>query len=309
MRRATKFGEVRLGWARDREGRQVAVEELDPRRRGARAPFTCPGCGEPLVARLGAVRARHFAHRPGSPCPLTAPETALHWNAKERLLRLCEQAFSGERVVRLLARCPGCRRPVPGTLDSFGDSATSEGAAGCLRCDVLVLRGGRPALAFEVRVTHAVDDSKERALAALSLPALEVDAREEWLRDGEDGAAEVVPSRTLGISRCGRCAAGERAASERLLGGDAAAVAELEAYRARGLLGPTPGPAVADPPPLSPWERRKLSAGFHCGHCGGQALGFGDRIARHACPGRDARAVAWRGYDGTLVVLTWWQRP
>jgi hypothetical protein len=172
-------GGVRLAWARDREGRRVQAAELDPARRCERAPFACPGCGEPLTPRLGAVRARHFAHRPGSGCPLTAPETALHWNAKEKLLSLCEEAFAGRLRVRLLARCPGCRRPDPEFLHSLGDSAASEGAAGSLRCDVLVLRRGRPSLALEVLVSHAVDGAKEAALAALGLPALEIDAHDE----------------------------------------------------------------------------------------------------------------------------------
>ena len=74
-----------LGWAKDREGRRVSVATLDAARRRARAPFACIGCGEPLIARLGSIRARHFAHRPGSRCPLTRPESALHLNAKERL--------------------------------------------------------------------------------------------------------------------------------------------------------------------------------------------------------------------------------
>jgi len=307
VRGATDFGGVRLAWARDREGARVSVAELDPARRRERAPFACPGCGEPLTPRLGAVRARHFAHRPGSGCPLTAPETALHWNAKERLLALCEEAFAGRRSVRLLGRCPRCRRAVPDELLSFGDSAASEALAGALRCDVLVFRAGRPSLALEVRVSHAVGGGKEAALAALSLPALEIDAREEWLRE-VDGAAEVVPCRTLGFPPCAACQALARAQAGREQGGEAAAVAELEAYRARGLLGPAPGRPVERPPPFAGSDRERLSRAFRCGDCGGKALHFGERVVRHACAGRGHRTVAWRGYDGAIVELAWWKR-
>src|SRR5512135_3483124 len=167
---------VKLPWARDRDGRRVSAASLDPRRRGERAPFTCPACGEEVLARLGPVRARHFAHRPGSRCPLTAPETALHLEAKLRLLELCREAFAGRRRVTLDLRCPTCRRPDPRDLASLGDGAIAEGAAagpageGALRADVLVTRGGAPALCLEVRVAHPLEAGKEDLLARLGLP-------------------------------------------------------------------------------------------------------------------------------------------
>jgi hypothetical protein len=210
--------EVLLAWALDRERRRVHVSALDPRRRGDRAPFACPGCGEPVVPRLGAVRARHFAHRPGSTCPLTRPETALHLNAKERLLFLCAEAFAGRLRVRLGARCPGCRREAPLDLAAVGDAASAEGSVGALRADVLVTRGGAPALALEVRVTHALDPAKEEALAALSVPALEIDAREPWEEEppGEpSGAARPGgPPPLVGV-RVARTVAGRAAGRAR----------------------------------------------------------------------------------------------
>jgi hypothetical protein len=298
---------VLLAWALDRDGRKVHVGALDARLRRARAPFACLGCGEPLVAKLGAERARHFAHRPGSTCPLTRPETALHLDAKERLLALCAEAFAGRLAVRLRARCPGCRRETPLDLAAIGDAATPEGAAGALRADVLVTRAGTPALALEVKVTHAVDPDKEAALAALALPALEIDAREPWEEPAPGGVALRV-ARTLGASPCPACQATARAETDRAHGGEHAAVAELEAYRARGLMGPRPGPAVADPAPLSPAERQRVAAAFVCPECGGSELIGGDRLLRHGCAGSPARPVAWRGYDGTIVELAWWRR-
>ena len=83
---------VLLLWARDQDGAKVRADRLAAKDRRARAPFTCLGCGEVLVPHLGRVRAPHFAHLPGSRCPLTAPETALHLDAKERLLALCADA-------------------------------------------------------------------------------------------------------------------------------------------------------------------------------------------------------------------------
>jgi hypothetical protein len=183
---------------------------------------------------------------------------------------------------------------------------------GPLRADVLVLRRGRPALALEVKVTHAVDPEKEAALARASVPAIEVDAREEW--EGEDAAGVAIAcARSLGFPPCAACAAQARAEIDRARGGEAAEIAELEAYRARGLFGP-PAPAAAGAPALSAEaaldaaDRTSLAARFRCPECGGVALAFGDRIARHACPAKAARPVAWRGYDGRLIELSWWRR-
>ena len=304
MERAT---EVVLAWASDRDGAHVHVSALDPGRRRERAPFTCLGCGEPLVPRLGRRRAHHFAHRPGSTCSLTRPETALHLNAKERLLFLCAEAFARRLIVRLGARCPACRRESPIDLAGAGDGAAPEHAAGELRTDVLVTRGGAPALALEVKVTHAIDPAKEATLAAMSLPALEIDAREPWEQAGADGVVAVRIARTFGIAPCGSCQAQARAQAGRREGGESAEVAELETYRARGLMGPRPGPALDATPPISEVERARIEARFACGECGGRALDFGDRVVRHPCGGA-ARAVAWRGYDGALVELAWWRR-
>ena len=311
-------GSVLLAWARDRAGAKVHAAALDAASRRARGPFACLGCGEPVVARLGPIRARHFAHLPGSTCPLTAPETALHLDAKERLLALCAEAFAGRRRVSVRVRCPACRRPEPRDLAAAGDAAVGEGAVGRLRADVLVLAGGTPSLALEVKVTHALEPGKEAALAAARVPAVEIDAREEWERE-VPGGVEIVASRSLGFARCGACDALARVDEDRARGGEAAEIAELEAYRARQLLGgaqlrgaKTRGARAAHSPvraddPLSPRERAALARSFRCPECDTSSLLFGSRLAKHPCPGASARPVAWRGYDGALVTLGWWR--
>jgi hypothetical protein len=285
---------VQLAWARDRDGAKVHAARLDARDRRARAPFTCLGCGEELVPHLGEVRARHFAHRPGSSCPLTSPETALHLDAKERLLALCEAALSGARKVTLLARCPRCRRPAPVDVAALGDAAVEEGAIGPLRADVLVLERGRPALAIEVKVTHALGASKVDALLGAGVAAVEVDAREDWEREEPDGVA-VACARSVGLPPCPACGTAARADEDRSRGGEAAEVAELEGYRARGLFGRVE---------IAAGGLASLAARFRCPECGGSGLDVGDRVARHGCPGRGARPVAWLGYDGAVVALS-----
>jgi hypothetical protein len=307
-------GAVRLLWARDAGGAKVRADRLAPADRRGRGPFRCLGCGERLVPRLGEVRARHFAHLPGSPCPLTAPETVLHLDAKERLLELCAAAFARARAVTLLARCARCRRRLPVDLGSSGDAAEAEGAVGPLRADVLVRTRGVPSLALEVRVTHAVAVEKEAALAAAGIPFVEVDARGDWEREGGRGV-EVVCARSGGFDPCPACAALARADAGRAAGGEAAEIAELEEYRARGLFGPSaalPPPRGAPAPrgeePLSAAERADLARRFRCPDCGSRSLAFGDRLARHLCPRAGVRPVAWRGYGGGLVALSWWRR-
>jgi hypothetical protein len=316
--RGAPGGGVQLAWARDAGGRKVRASRLAPADRHGRAPFTCLGCGEELIPHLGRIRTPHFAHRPGSTCPLTAPETALHLDAKERLLALCEDAFAGRRRVRALARCPGCRRPTPVDLSAMGDSAEAEGAVGPLRADVLVRSGGRPALAIEILVTHAVEPEKEAALGAAGVPAVEVDAREEWERELEDGAVDIACARSLDFGPCPACRARARADREREVGGEAAEIAELEAYRARGLLGAPgsePAPAGRDVDvPLTDAELGGIRARFRCPDCGGVDLAPGTRLVVHPCRasiGTDpavgrGKPVAWRGYDGSLVLLRWW---
>jgi predicted RNA-binding Zn-ribbon protein involved in translation (DUF1610 family) len=244
---------VALAWARDRRGLLTPATALDPASRRERAPFTCPGCGDELVVRLGSIRARHFAHRPGSACPLTAPETALHFNAKRRLLALCEEAFSGAGRVTLLIRCPACRRPDPRELAGLGDSAEEEGVVGAHRADVLVSRAGLPTLAVEVLVTHAVGDAKGAALGLAGVPVVEIDAREAWERETSEGGREVVCARALGFPPCATCRTLARAEADRSGGDEAAQIAELESYRARGLIRGD----VLDPPNDAPSRRVK----------------------------------------------------
>jgi hypothetical protein len=225
---------------------------------------------------------------------------------KERLLWLCGEAFAGRRRVVLGARCPGCRREAPLELAAAGDAAVAEGLVGTHRADVLVTRGGAPALALEVLVTHAVDAAKEAALARLSVPALEVDAASEWESE-RDGATSVACTRSLGVTRCSRCQLGDRADAGRGAGGEEAELAELEAYRARGLMGAPPGPPLPSSPPLSAPDGRAFARRFACARCGGRGVELSGRIARHGCDGAAPRPVAWRGYDGALVELKWWK--
>ena len=189
---------VQLAWARDRDGAKVRAARLDPADRRTRAPFTCLGCGEELVPHLGKrarpplrapARLRLPAHRAGDRPP---PRRE---GAAPRALRRRLRAAAVRRARHPLPRPAG--GPSRATSAALGDAAVAEGAVGALRADVLVTASGRPALALEVKVTHALGPEKEASLAAAGVPAVEIDARSEWERDGAGGASgSAAPARS-----------------------------------------------------------------------------------------------------------------
>ena len=148
--------------------------------------YRCPGCHTPLILRTGAVRARHFAHKSHGFC---SPETALHQGVKNRLAQILAKSRTGTRrgAPRILVRCsgnpldhgPGSEWKCPGAAwFSLADLAYDEVAVertttDGLRPDILLLLQGKPVLAIEVRVSHAVDAGKAEKL---SCPWVELDA-------------------------------------------------------------------------------------------------------------------------------------
>ncbi len=311
---------VQLAWARDRDGRKVRASRLAPADRRGRAPFTCLGCGEELIPHLGRIRTPHFAHRAGSTCPLTAPETALHLDAKERLLcALRQDAFAGPAPRPRLARCPECRRVAP--VDVAAPATPPRRRARSARSEptCCVRAGERPVLAFEVRVTHAVEPEKEAALG---------DGRGAGGGGGRPrgvGAGggrrgrhrlrpepRVRPVRRLPHARRAEAVdrEGRRGGRDRRAGGVPREGA-AEAVPPSGPARPSTSRPEAPDAPLTPAELAGLGASFSCPDCGGPIAGGRepDSSATPAppAPRSSGRPVAWRGYDGSLVTLGWWQ--
>jgi hypothetical protein len=111
---------------------------------------------------------------------------------------------------------------------------------------------------------------------------------------------ELASARSGGFAPCPECTALARAEAERDQGGEAAEIAELEAYRARGLFGPVES---------RPGDVADVAASFRCPDCGSGSLQIGARLVRHGCGGAaGGRPVAWRSYGGPVVVLSWWRR-
>jgi hypothetical protein len=167
-------------------GVSPAGELVPARKAKGEVGYRCPGCGGPLLLRKGEIRSAHFAHKPDAHC---AAETALHSGVKHWIAAILRKRLGDRRrgVPKIRVPCSGKGLPKAGGFQTrcpgqawfpLGelefDQVEVEGAtAEGLRPDVLLLLKGVPALGIEVRVTHAVDESKA---ARSSHPWLEVDA-------------------------------------------------------------------------------------------------------------------------------------
>jgi hypothetical protein len=167
---------------------------------------TCPACARPLIAyNQGRVRTgAWFGHAPGEDC-LSARETALHLMAKTLLAE--ERMLQFPAVVVLKRREPGtfflddefrreeirhAQRITFSRVDLEASrtfrvpQAGGAGETSCLlRADALAVDAGDPSVEYwiEIRVHHAVDAEKRRALQGIGVQALEIDLR--WML-GED---------------------------------------------------------------------------------------------------------------------------
>lgn len=168
----------RLYFARAQTGAVVQVKDVQ---RGLACQCTCLGCGGRLVAKQGTKVVWHFAHdQPAD--QRSCGETALHLAAKTVLLTLPAIWLpSAEWSLPSLRDSTGRELPVLAhgasqkvAIISVELEVGQRCALGDVRLDALLTTSAGP-VGVEVLVTHAVDETKKATLAALQLPALEVD--------------------------------------------------------------------------------------------------------------------------------------
>ena len=198
---------VRLSWVLlDGDPLPVSVfAGIPPSRRPA---VQCPVCSCPVVLRLGDHLAHHAAHRAGHACAVTAPESALHLNSKLHIAaQLRGRGGGGLRLSLPCARGgPGCLGAVVRPWLTGWDDVAVELAVGSHRPDIVLLRGGRPLGAIEVKVHNAVSAEKGAALLRQQTPWTEVLGTEDlvsWSAADPLPARHVQPGPPL---RCAVCA-------------------------------------------------------------------------------------------------------
>ena len=149
--------------------------------RGKACNCVCPGCREPLLAKLPVEsnRAPHFAHAPGADCAFGF-ETSLHLAAKqiiEQERSLFVPALRAVLDIRDALNKTHRRERVLGA--GGGQPLTDvrvEQGLDTVRPDILAVLSERgQEVAIEIAVTHYVDDEKLAKIERLGLATLEYD--------------------------------------------------------------------------------------------------------------------------------------
>ncbi|WP_156912188.1 competence protein CoiA family protein [Citrifermentans bremense] len=181
----------------------IALNTIDERllyvadRLPAGAVLVCPFCRYPVKKNAGNIRRHHFVHMPGATCSVSY-ETLLHEGAKVYLHRCLER---GEPVdifidtitlrpskTRRLLESLGVRRFSTSSKSVFkNDGAThllERVIAGKVKPDVVsygeyVAGGERDIFAWEIFVTHEVEEEKAELLRINRVPYIELSPIEE----------------------------------------------------------------------------------------------------------------------------------
>jgi hypothetical protein len=163
----------RVPFGLDPSGALVAPEKAVRSER-----YVCPACGDRLTYRAGQIVAANFAHRGGTNC---TPESALHAAAKLLVAESVRVWLAGSGPRPVVRRACSC--------DLVKDDPIRDGVAGVtlehrlragerdLVADVALLdAAGGIRLLVEILVHHEVDPDKRKALAAGSIPWIELEA-------------------------------------------------------------------------------------------------------------------------------------
>ncbi len=140
--------------------------------------YVCPACGDRLTYRAGQIISANFAHRGGTGC---TAESALHAAAKLLVAESVRAwlAGSGPRpVVRRSCSCGLIKDdPIRGGVVGVTLEHRLRAGDNDLVADVALLdAAGGIRLLVEILVGHEVDPDKRKALAAESIPWIELEA-------------------------------------------------------------------------------------------------------------------------------------
>lgn len=136
---------------------------------GAAPPYSCIGCGRPMVAktldRPNRKTAKHFAHKAeNSACTY---ESILHADAK----RIIAESIASAPKYWLGVICEACGN-ARYRSDVAGAETHLEQTVGGNRADVLVRTRAGKDVAIEVVVSHDLEKESQRRYEALGIPVL-----------------------------------------------------------------------------------------------------------------------------------------
>ena len=137
-------------------------------------PYACFGCGAPMVARQGAKRAWHFAHKPPfSEC--ADPDRALHETARAMILQGFTEALTQRGEYRAGFCCEDCGTEATWNIARPGSNITPEcTVVESTRSDIVIDRATKGPLIVEIVVTHAIEDATRLRYEQSELPVFVV---------------------------------------------------------------------------------------------------------------------------------------
>lgn len=164
---------MRYHYALAESGKLVNIQELEAG--PGQYTYVCPGCGEPLIPKLGSIKQWHFAHKPGSLC---SSETYLHrlgkhifYETYSHCLRtgspfaigfyqqICRQPYA--RLPGLTAfRCDAMALQRYDLCRWFPDIVLEQAESGFVPDLLLRDKSGNPGIYVEIRVSHGCSPAK-----------------------------------------------------------------------------------------------------------------------------------------------------
>lgn len=147
------------------------LTHIDSVARGLKCGCVCPACGEPLVAKKGAVMMHHFAHHNGQSCAY-GYETSLHLAAKE-ILSHARKIVLPPVYIRF-PNSPWRDELLFPQKEIAVDHVELEKRFDDIVPDIVVYVGSKLFFA-EIFVTHRIDDTKLQKLQKANISTLEID--------------------------------------------------------------------------------------------------------------------------------------
>ncbi len=159
-------------------------------------PYQCFGCSAPMVAKQGAKRQWHFAHKPPFEC-CADPDKALHDTAKAVIMQGFSDAQKQQREYLLGCPCEECGSRVSRNIAISGASIEAEKTlvAGT-RSGLVVNHPAKDSVIVEIVVTHDLETETLESYEEAGVPVLKV--RSAWDTVAELGS-RIITDDTLNV--------------------------------------------------------------------------------------------------------------